>query len=167
MNENNENSTEQALKLTLGMFGTLEEVYEMAKIEREAHSYKDARMMLKELINKPLKSRAGIEATVSNNSIEKILSGKAIDKSFDRRAHLLAAANLEKLFSHAIEPFSFSMDAGKSNENYRAVHRCYAPMIYDGRIIPIKFTVMEMLNKDEGKRIYSLEAIEVDLNKKI
>jgi hypothetical protein len=37
VDENNRNSTEQAQKLTLGMFGSLEEVYEMAKIEREGN----------------------------------------------------------------------------------------------------------------------------------
>jgi hypothetical protein len=159
------NSTEQAHELTLDMFGTPEEVREMAKIEREAHTREEARTILQELVNKPLKSRAGIEATISNNSIEKILSGKAADKSFNAHAHFLAAANLGKLFSNAIEPFKFPLKPEKSNENYREVRRLYAPMAFDKRIIPVKFTVIVMLNEKEGERIYSLEAIDVDLNK--
>jgi hypothetical protein len=39
-------------------------------------------------------------------------------------------------------------------------------MFYRGRIIPVKFTVMEMFNEKDGKRIYSLEAIDADLDKK-
>jgi hypothetical protein len=110
-------------------------------------------------VNKTLQSKAGIAATISNNSIEKMLSGKAIDKSFDRQAHFLAAVNIEKLFYNAIEPFSFPFDPHKSNENYRAIRRLYTPMAYMGRIIPVKMTVVEMLNEKEGKRIYSLEVI--------
>jgi hypothetical protein len=39
-------------------------------------------------------------------------------------------------------------------------------MNFKERIIPVKFTVTVMLNEKEGKRIYSLEAIDVDLEKK-
>jgi hypothetical protein len=55
---------------------------------------------------------------------------------------------------------------GKHNENYQEVKRMYAPMSFNDRIIPIKFTVMVMLNENEGKRIYSLEAIDAELDKK-
>jgi len=159
-------STAQAYALTLGMFGTLDEVREMAQMEQNAHSYDEARFFLKELINKPLISRSGIEATLSNKSVDKILSGKAMDKSFNKEAHFLAVANLEKLFFNAIEPFKFAFNSDKSNENYHEVKRMYAPMLFDKRIIPVKFTVMIMLNQQEGKRIYSLEVIDADLSKK-
>jgi hypothetical protein len=162
----NMDSTERAKTLKIEDFGTLEEVREMAKTSREAHSYDEARSMLRELVNKSLKSRSGLEATVSMNSIDKILSGKAVDKSLDGEAHFLVAANLEKLFSNAVEPFKFPFNPEKHNENYREVRRLYAPMAYKGRIIPVKFTVIEMMNEKEGKRIYSLEAIDVDLDKK-
>jgi len=148
------------------MFGTVEEIREMARMEREANTREEARSILVELVNKPLKSKAGIAATISKNSIEKILSGKSADKSYDANAHFLAAANLKKLFSNAIEPFKFPPDPGKNNENYREIKRLYAPMNFRGRIIPVKFTVMVMLNEKEGRRIYSLEAIDVDLGKK-
>jgi hypothetical protein len=42
----------------------------------------------------------------------------------------------------------------------------YAPMFFNERIIPVKFTIKVMLNEKEGKRIYSLEAIDADLDKK-
>ena len=98
-------STEQAHELTTDMFGTPNEVREMAKMEREADTREKARSILMGLVNKPLKSKAGIAATISKKSIEKILSGKSADKSYDAKAHFLASANLEKLYSNAIEPF--------------------------------------------------------------
>jgi hypothetical protein len=39
-------------------------------------------------------------------------------------------------------------------------------MAFDDRIVSIKFTIKEMDNKWDGTRIYSLEAIDVDLDKK-
>jgi hypothetical protein len=161
-----DSSTEKAKNLKISDFGTLDEVWEMAKMEREANTREEARSVLVGLINKPLKSKTGIAVTVSKNSIEKILSGKSTDKSYDAKAHFLAAANLEKLFSNTIEPFKFPFDPNKNNENYQEIKRLYAPMNFKGRIIPVKFTVTVMLNEKEGKRIYSLEAIDVDLNQK-
>jgi len=158
-----DSSTEKAKTLKIEDFGTPEEVMETAKAERDAGTREKARSILIGLINKPLKSNTGIEATISKNSIEKILSGKSADKSFDAKAHFLAAANLDKLFSNTIEPFKFPLDPDKNNENYIEIKRLYAPMDFKGRIIPVKFTVMIMQNKKEGKRIYSLEAIDVDL----
>jgi cobalamin biosynthesis protein CobT len=159
-------STEHAFKLTLELFGTPEEVREIAKIDREAHTYEEARLALKEVVNKPLTSRSGLQATISNKTVDKILSGKAVDQSFDREAHFLAAANLEKLFSNAMEPFNFDKDTEKNNEHLKAIRRLYAPMAFNGRIVPVKFTVKEMDNERDGTRIYSLEAIDVDLDKK-
>ena len=159
-------STEQAHELTTDMFGTPNEVREMARMVREADTREKARSILVGLVNKPLKSKAGIAATISKKSIEKILSGKSADKSYNAKAHFLASANLEKLFSNAIEPFKFPLDPDKNNENFQEIKRLYAPMNFKGRIIPVKFTVTVMLNEKEGKRIYSLEAIDVDLEKK-
>ncbi|GHV48276.1 hypothetical protein AGMMS49546_38710 [Spirochaetia bacterium] len=94
-------------------------------------------------------------------------SGKAVDKSFDREAHFRAAANLEKLFSNAIEPFNFDKATEKNNEHLKAIRRLYAPMVCNGRVVPVKFTIKEMDNERDGRRIYTLEAIDVDLDKKI
>jgi hypothetical protein len=160
-------STEKAKELNIEDFGSPEEIQEMAKVERFTGSYSEIRNILKEFVGKPLQSKSGLTVTVSNKSIEKILSGKAIDKSVDKKAHFFAAVNLDKLFPYAIEPYKFPMDPNKNNENYRAVRRLYAPMAYGGRILPVKFTVMELLNEYEGKRLYSLEAIDVNLGKKI
>jgi len=159
-------STSRVNKLRFEMFGTPEEVVYMAKTVCTASTREEAREILKWIINKPLTSRAGIIATLSNNSMEKILSGKAVNKSFSREAHFLAAANLEHLFSNAIEPFIFPVNPSKHNENYKQIRRLYAPMKFKDTIIPVKFTVFEMMNEKEGTRIYSLEAIDFPMGKK-
>ena len=159
-------STAQAHELTLDMFGTLDEVREMARMEYKAYSYDEARVFLAKSINKPLINRSGIEATLSNKSVDKILSGKAMDKSFDKEAHFLAVANLTKLFSNAIEPYKFEKNLSKNNEHLKAIRRLYAPMVFNDTIIPVKFTVKEMESKIAGFRIYSIEAINADLGKK-
>ncbi|MDR3249371.1 MAG: hypothetical protein LBT39_11370 [Treponema sp.] len=160
------NSTDRANELKLEMFGTPEQVEILAKTEWKVATREEARAILRKIANKPLKSRAGIEATLSLNSIEKILSGKSVDKSFSKEAHFLAAANLEQLFANAIEPFKFGTNPDKNNEHLRAIHRLYAPMAYKDMIIPVKFTVKEWDNEKDGSRIYSLEAIDFPLGKK-
>jgi hypothetical protein len=162
----NMDSTDKAKTLKTEDFGTPEEVREMAKTSRAAHSYDEARSMLRELVGKPLNSRAGIQATVSNKSIDKILSGMAVDKSFDMEAHFSAAANIEHLYSNAIEPFKFDRNLDKNNEHLAAIHRLYAPMEFKNMIIPVKFTVKEMDNELDGNRIYTLEAIDFPLERK-
>jgi hypothetical protein len=159
-------SSEKAKTLKIDDFGIPEEVREMAKINQMVNTRKEARSILEKLVNKPLKSKAGIIATISLNSIDKLLSGKSANKSYNAKAHFLAVANLEKLFANAIEPYKFTLISGKNNENYSEVKRMYAPMYFEERIIPVKFTVKVMLNEKEGKRIYSLEAIDADLDKK-
>jgi hypothetical protein len=92
-----------------------------------------------------------------------LLSGAALDKSFDFHAHLWAAANIDKLFSNAIEPWKFEPNPYKNNDSLQEVMRFYAPMEYGGRIIISKITVKEMKNPKDGKRIYSIRAIDVTL----
>jgi len=162
----NTSSTNRANELRIEMFGTPEQVAKMAKNQFLASTRDEAKEILKKIVNKPLASRAGITATLSNNSMGKILSGKAVDKSYNKEAHFLAAANLEHLFSNAIEPFIFPTDPSKHNENYKRIRRLYAPMEYKNMIIPVKFTVFEMLNEREGTRVYSLEAIDFPIGKK-
>jgi hypothetical protein len=111
------------------------------------------------LIGNPLKSASGLTATISKNSVKEILSGKAVENSFERQAHMLAVANVDKLFSNAIEPWDFELNPEKSNEGMKAIRRLYAPMLYNDRIIPVKLTVKEIKNLNEGNRLYSLKAI--------
>ncbi|MDR2747631.1 MAG: hypothetical protein LBB77_09330 [Treponema sp.] len=58
---------------------------------------------------------------------------------------------------------SFELNPDKNNENVKGVYRLYTPLEYSGKIIPVKITVKEMKNETEGKRIYSIEAIGVEI----
>jgi hypothetical protein len=159
-----DSGTERAKALRSELFGTPEEVAEMARMERTARSREEARKLLREIAARgPLTGRANITATLSNNSIEEILNGEAVKKSIDKYAHFLAAANVDKLFSNAIEPFTFELNPEKHNENIQSIRRLYSPMTYNEKIVPVKFTVKELKQKKEGRRLYSLEAIDIDL----
>jgi hypothetical protein len=51
----------------------------------------------------------------------------------------------------------------KRSTDYADVHRLYAPLEYNGRIIPVKITVKALKSELEGKRIYSLEAVDAEI----
>jgi hypothetical protein len=162
-----DSSDEKVKELTLSMFGSPEEVREEAKMPVEARGYAHVRSVLLEIAGKPLTSKSGLTATITRNSIDKLLSGKSVEGSFEKQAHLNAAANLERLFSTAIEPWEFGMNPNKSNANIKTLRRLYAPMYFNDRIVPTKITVKEMKNLKDGNRIYTLRAIDVDLEKNI
>jgi hypothetical protein len=160
-----DSSDEKAKELTVSMFGTPEEVREMAKPVRVARNYAEVKVILYILCDRPMKSKSGLDATLSRNSIKEMLSGRAENESFHKDAHLQAAGNIDKLFTNAIEPWKFELNPQKHNENLKELHRLYAPMEFQGRIALVKITVKEMVNTAEGKRIYSIKAIDVEINK--
>jgi hypothetical protein len=57
--------------------------------------------------NSPFTSRSGLSARLSNRSLGKIVSHAAVVSSFCPEAHYLAAANIDKLYANAIEPWEF------------------------------------------------------------
>jgi len=160
-----DSSDQKAHELDLSAFGTLEEAYNKAEMPRKAHNFSEANKILESLINKPLTNPYGLTAVISKNSAKEILSGKAVKNSFEKEAHLLASVNVDKLFSNAIEPWNFDLDPEKSNISLKAIRRIYAPMQYNGRIVIVKLTVKEMKNTNEGNRLYSLKAINVEVEK--
>ena len=160
-----DSSDQKANELTLSMFGTPEDVREKAKMPKRASNYSEAKDILNSLINKPLVSMGGLVAFISKNSAKELLSGAAVGNSYEKQAHLIAVANIDKLFSNAVEPWNFDLNPVKSNEGLKAIRRLYSPMLYKDRIVPVKLTVKEIKNDNEGNRLYSLKAIDVDLEK--
>ena len=152
----------KANELLLSMFENIESFCEMPK---KVNYFYEARVILSELVNKPLISTNGLVAYISKNSAKELLCGAAVNNSFEKQAHLIGIANIEQLFSNAIEPWDFNLNPEKSNEGLKAIRRLYSPMFYNDRIILIKLTVKEMKNKNEGNRLYSLKAINTDLKK--
>jgi hypothetical protein len=161
-----DSSTDKAKELKAEDWGTPGEIAEMAKMPNEADSYAKAREYLEPLVDKPLKSRSGLMGTISKKSIKKILSGDSKNESFDIKAHLKAAANIEKLYTNAIEKWEFELNPNKNNESLNDRKYLYAPMEYKGRIIPVKFTVFLFKERGSGKRIYTVEAIDAEIIKK-
>ena len=160
-----DSSGEKAKELTLSMFGTPDAVREMARMPLEANSFMEARQILEGIVDKPLTSKSGLAATLSKKSIKEILSGEAVGKSSGLKAHLKAAANLEKLYSNAIEKWEFDLGPNKNNDSLEERKYLYAPMEYNNRIIPVKLTIKKYKDIWTGRRLYSLEAIDVEIKK--
>jgi len=159
-----DSSTEKAKTLKIEDFGTPDEVREMAKMPRTAKTKKEAVTMLKKIASTgKLVSKTGVTVSLSGKSIEKIVSDQALHQSFAPMAHWQAAVNIDKLFSSAIEPWNFELNPNKNNESLKNRRYFYAPMEYSGRIFPVKFTVKEYKQEGLDKRLYSIEAINVDL----
>jgi len=159
-------SSEKAKTLEINDFGTEKEVRLMAKMPLSADSFIEVQKVLEKLINKPLFNRAGLSATISRKSIKEILSGEAVRKSFNLKAHLKAAINIEKLFTNSVEKWEFDLNPTKDNSSLEKRRYLFAPMEYKERIVPVKLTVKEFKDTKTEKRIYNIEAIDVDLNKK-
>jgi hypothetical protein len=158
-----DSSNEKSKELKIADFGTPEEVREMAQMPRTAKTFDEVRKILNEIVDKPLTGKSGLTATISRKSIKEMLSGEAIGKSINLKAHLKAVANVEKLYANAIEKWEFELDPNKNNEGIKDRKYLYAPMEYNDLIVPVKLTVKEYKNQNLGKRLYSVEAIDVGL----
>jgi hypothetical protein len=91
--------------------------------------------------------------------VGKLVSSVSVHSSFSPEAHYLAAANTDKYFSNAIEPWLFELNPNKNNEGLKARRYLFAPMEYRGRIVIIKFTVKEYHGAEN--KLYSIEALDI------
>lgn len=114
----------------------------------------------REFINKPLVNReTGMEATVSNSSLGKLLSKSARDDSISPQAHAAAVANIDKLFAAAI-PRESRPDRDGSTD-IAQIHHFEVPMPFDGQMLRAKIMVKEMAQRDQGRRVYLVNAVEI------
>ena len=159
-----DSSSEKAKELKISDFGTPEEVREMAKPLRVAANRQEATEILKEIASQgALTNKKGLTATLSSDSRGKIVSSKALNTSSGQKAHFLAVANLDRLFFNSIEPWKFELNPNKNNDDLQERRYLYAPLEFDNKIIPVKMTVKVYKDIDLGKRLYSLEAIDVEI----
>ena len=159
-----DSSSEKAKTLKIEDFGAPDEVQEMAKPIRYAENRREATRILKEIANQgPLTNKYGLTVTLSSDSRGKIVSSKALGTSYGQKAHFLAVANLDKLYHNSIEPWVYELNPNKNNDDLKARRYLYAPLKFDNRIIPVKITVKEYKDISLGKRLYSIEAIDVEL----
>jgi len=116
----------------------------MATPVREARDRRQATSIMKEIAEQsPFTSKSGLTARLRRRTVGKLVSSVAIHSSFSPDAHYLAAVNVDKFFSNAIEPWLFELNPNKNNEGLRSRRYLFAPMEYQGRIVIIKFTVKE------------------------
>lgn len=129
---------------------------------RTARTFKEAREQAAAYRGKPLTNHeTGMSVVVSRNSLDKMLSNKAVSKSSDAKLQSMAVANLDTLFANAT--LGWSKPDNAHDSNIVAIHRLFAPMKSDGRMVMTKMTVKETAGP-EGNPLYSVEA--VDLNEK-
>ncbi|MDR2901004.1 MAG: hypothetical protein LBV20_05750 [Treponema sp.] len=85
--------------------------------------------------------------------------------SFCPEAHYLAAANIDKLYFNAIEPWKFELNPNKENDGLNSRRYLYSPMEYGGKITIVKITVKEYIDTELQNKLYSIEAIDVELGR--
>ncbi|MEG0922639.1 MAG: LPD38 domain-containing protein [Comamonas sp.] len=131
---------------------------------RTATNFLQARQAVKEFQGSELTNAStGMTAVLARNSLDKMLSGKAVSKSETPSTHAMAVANADSLFERAILGWSKADRAGDSN--IRAIHRFFAPLDVNGRSKLVKLTVKESASESRQNPLYTIEAVE--LNEKL
>ncbi|MBB6564349.1 hypothetical protein HNP48_007076, partial [Acidovorax soli] len=130
---------------------------------REAATFGEARAAAKEFQGRPLTNAlTGLQAHVSRNSLDKMLSSKAVEKLVSARAQSFAVANLDKLYQAAA--YGWSKSDRDANSNIKAIHRFFVPMALNGRLLIAKLTVKETVDENHANPLYTVET--VDFNEK-
>ncbi|MBR4901683.1 MAG: hypothetical protein IKZ46_12155, partial [Victivallales bacterium] len=124
----------------------------------DVRSYDEGREVLLKLSGKDMESGDGLHAILSHASIDKIFSGKAVSKSVSHHAHIAAAANLEKLYSHSRE--LHTPEEG-NRQGIKYMHRLYAPFLFDGQPLLVKISVKEFTS-GESNKLYTIEAMDIE-----
>jgi len=157
-----EASFEMVKDLNIREFGTPEELTEKSKLLRNITELEKVKEIFDQIAkNGPLINARGIKAMIVKSTKKKIFNWKAIHTSLDEKAHLLAIANTDILFSNAIEKTS-PLDPNKKNKGIVERKNLFSPMEYNDCIIPVKFTVFKYDNNDQN--LYSIEAINININ---
>jgi len=127
---------------------------------RTATNFLQARQAAKDFQGKELTNAAtGMKAVVSRNSLDKMLSGKAVGKSETPATHAMAVANADTLFEHAV--WGWSKPDRADDLNIQAIHRFFAPLDVGGRTKLVKLTVKET-TLERSNALYTLEAVELN-----
>ena len=77
----------------------------------------------------------------------------------DARVHALAVANVDRLFSRAITEYTHK--DRNNDKNIKQIHRMFSPFVVGDNVFVAKLTVKELVQEKEGKRLYSVEALEI------
>ncbi len=131
-----------------------------SKVKRTASNILQARTHASEFKGKVLENIAsGIQATVSRNALDKMLSASALGKSVSHQAHLSAVSNLDSLFEKAL--VGWDKPDRDNDRHIKAVTRFFTPMSLKDKVYLVKLTVKQIDNKGQGNRIYTVESLDV------
>lgn len=114
-------------------------------------------------VGKPLENaETGMVASVTKQSLGKMLHDSAMDRSVSRDAHYEAIANIDKLFRLATKGESRLGLKETDALNVAAIHHFDVPMPFNGEILHVEMLVKEFTRPDaSGHRIYTLQAVEI------
>jgi hypothetical protein len=130
-------------------------------VKRKASNFGEARSAADEFRGRVLTNKqTGLEATVSRNNLDKMLSRKAVSKSESPESHSLAVANLDQLFERAIQGWSKPDKDG--SESIVAIHRFFTPVVHNGIARLVKMTVKETAQEGMNNPLYTVESVEFD-----
>lgn len=131
---------------------------------RQAETFAEARLAVQDFKGKPLTNRkTGMIATVSGKGLKKMLNESAVKKSENPVLHSFVVANIDKFFEQAI--YGWQKPDRGSDPNIASIHRFFVGFRYGKESRLAKITVKEHVQKNQGNKIYTVEAI--DLNKKV
>lgn len=129
--------------------------------ERQAYTFSEAREQAKAFQGKEINNRqSNVKAVVSRNSLDKMLSAKAVSKSVSPEIHSLAVANADKLYENAL--YGWSKPDRDNNSNIVAIHRMFAVLNSGEGKQLVKLTVKETAQVDRPNRLYTIEAVELN-----
>jgi|GEM_PF-776523 len=116
-----------------------------------------------ELIGKPFRNiESGIVATISGESLRKMMSSAARLGSVSPQAHYQALGNIEKLFSLATLRETRAGKKEGDNDVLSAIHHFEVPMPFMDDVLRIKMMVKEFQEKEYGSRLYLINAVEIE-----
>lgn len=132
-----------------------------ASTQRKARNFTEAREAAADFKGKSLTNKeSGIVAQVSRNSLDKMLSAKAVGKSETAELHSLAVANLDSLFENAL--LGWTKADSQANTNIAAIHRFFSVLETDNGPRLVKITVKETSSTNQANKIYTVETISIN-----
>lgn len=137
------------------------ETKSLVKAERKVSNFQQAREQAKAFQGKQLvNDSSGLTAVASRNSLDKMLSGKAVGKSSSPALHSLAVANADKLYESAV--YGWSKPDRSDDPNITAIHRLFSVLDTDDGRYMAKLTVKETGRTDQNNKFYTIEAVELN-----
>lgn len=131
------------------------------KADRKAQNFDEARKQAKAFQGKELTNNdSHLTAVASRNSLDKMLSSKAVGKSVSPQLHSLAVANADKLYESAL--YGWAKPDRSDDPNIVAVHRLFSVLENESEQYLVKLTVKEIARKDQANKFYTIEAVELN-----